>query len=228
METFDLPHVILPTEFCSLLKLNLAVANSSALVLEGINKNKALYISLEKIFKEFDDGRGFEKTMAGLGWHNFRDRLASIYFYRWIHGRFPHKAQPELIEDVKVFENQFQHHSLNGYSRLFLLGFYLKMVNLRSQRHSPHSFDFKIPDEIVILLRLSQIKSEKIDWLILILTHLIWGLGYDTLLNYLASGKKMDHLYELLDPDARRMMFQNLLAYGFSIGEEDFFLYQKI
>jgi len=88
--------------------------------------------------------------------------------------------------------------------------------------------EFKIPDEIMILLRLSQIKSEKIDWLILILTHLIWGIGYNTLLTSIANGKKIDDLYSSLDTDARRIMFDNLLAYGLSIYEQDFFLYQKI
>jgi hypothetical protein len=228
MHKFDLPHVILPTEFCHLLKLNLSVANSSSIVLERINTNRALYTCLEKIFKEFDDGRGFEKTMAGLGWQNFRDRLASVYLYRWINGKFPEKTQLQLVDEIKGLENQFQHHCLNGYSRLFLLGFYLKLVNLKAQHLFSNYLEYKIPDEVVILLRLSQIKSERIDWLILILTNLIWGLGYNTLLTSIANGKQLNDLYDLLDSDVRKMMFQNLLAYGVSIGEEDFFLYQKI
>jgi hypothetical protein len=228
MQKFDLPHVTLPSEFCHLLKLNLGVANSASIVLDRINTNRALYLSLEKIFKEFDDGRGFEKTMAGLGWPNFRDRLASVYLYRRINGKFPQKTQLQLIEEIKDFENQFQHHSLNGYSRLFLLGFYLKIVNQKAKLMYSNDLEYKIPDEVIILLRLSQIKSERIDWLILILTNLVWGLGYNTLLTYIANGKRLDDLYELLDRDARMIMFKNLIAYGVSIGEEDFFFYQKI
>jgi len=92
MQKFNLPHVILPLELCSLLKTNLAVSNSSSIIHDSINSNEALYHILEKIFKEFDDGRGFEKTVMGLGWPNFRDRIASIYLYRLINRKFPQKT----------------------------------------------------------------------------------------------------------------------------------------
>jgi hypothetical protein len=228
MENFHLPHVVLPYEYCHLLKTNLSVSNSFTIILDKVASNKSLYCSVEKLFKKFDDGRGFEKTMSGLGWNNFRDRLGSIYLYRYLNGKFPTKIDLKLTDDIKQFENQFYHLEINGYSRLFLLGFYLKFANLLSKNKNVGSIGFKIPDEVDIILRLSKIKSEKIDWLILIVTHLIWGLGYNTLLTSIASGKKIDELYDLLEPRIRKIMFDNLLAYGTSIQEHDFFLYQKI
>src|SRR6478736_2306316 len=104
MQKLILPHVILPAEFINLLKTNLPVSTSSAPIFDQIRPNGALYIVLEKAFKEFDDGRGLEKTMVALGWSNFRERMASLYVYKAIHGEFPMMTSMELVEDIKYLE----------------------------------------------------------------------------------------------------------------------------
>jgi hypothetical protein len=229
MQKLILPHVIMPTEFVSLLKTNLSITTSPAPVFDVIRPNRAIYSILEKAFKEFDDGRGIEKTMIALGWSNFRDRMASLYIYKSIYGNFPNKTSMELVEELKVLENRFANHGVHSLSRIFLLGFYLKLANIQVQRRSNNKFlEIKIPNEIGNFLKLSQGRSEKIDWLILIIVHLLNGLGDKLLMNALASGKKMDDLYNLLTPDYRKVMMDNLLAYGTSIGEPDIFIYDKI
>jgi hypothetical protein len=205
------------------------VTSSPAPVFDVIKPNKALTSILEKAFKEFDDGRGVEKVMLALGWQNFRERMASIYVYKLIYGDYPGHTNMELVEDVKTFESRFMDHSVHGYSRLFLLGFYLKLANSEIQRREDNQFmEIKIPDEVQSFLKLSQGRSEKIDWLILILAHLNLGLGEKLLMNGLISGKTFDELYQMLSKEVQEQMHQNLLAYGASIQEPDIFLYEKI
>jgi len=229
MQKLHLPHVILPAEFTTLLKSNLSVTTSSAPIFDVIRPNQAIYMSLEKAFKEFDDGRGLEKTMVALGWSNFRDRMASMYVYKTIYGNFPTHTSMELVEDIKDLETRFVNHSVHSYSRVFLLGFYLKMANIQTQRRENNKFlEIKVPEEVGALLRLSQGRSEKIDWLILICMHLLFALGDKMLLNALASGKKFEDLYSLLTPEFKKSMMDNLLAYGVSIREPELFLYEKI
>lgn len=229
MKKFQLPFVNLPQEFLQLLKTNLSVTSSPAPVFDVIRPNKALSAILEKAFKEFDDGRGVEKVMLALGWQNFRERMASIYVYKTMYGDYPGHTNMELVEDVKIFESRFMDHSVHGYSRLFLLGFYLKLANIEVQRREDNQFmELKIPEEIQSFLKLSQGRSEKIDWLILILTHLNLGLGEKLLMNGLISGKKFEDLYQMLSKEFQELMNQNLLAYGASIQEPDIFLYEKI
>ena len=229
MQKLILPHVIMPTEFVLLLKTNLSITTSPAPVFDVIRPNRAIYSVLENAFKEFDDGRGIEKTMIALGWSNFRDRMASLYIYKSIYGNFPNKTSMELVEEIKELENRFSSHGVHSLSRIFLLGFYLKLANIQTQRRSNNKFlEIKIPEEIGTFLKLSQGRSEKIDWLILIVLHLLNGLGDKLLMNALASGKKVDDLYGLLTPDFRKLMLDNLLAYGASIGEQDIFIYDKI
>lgn len=229
MQKFTLPFVILPAEFITLLKTNLSVTTSPAPVFDVIRPNQALYLSLEAAFKEFDDGRGLEKTMLALGWQNFRERVASMYIYKSIHGQFPLHTNMDLVEDIRQLEMKFVNHSITGVSRVFLLGFYLRLANIQIQHRENNKFlEIKVPEEISTYLRLSQGRSEKLDWLILILMHLMNSLGDKIILNAIASGNKLEDLYPLMSADSRKAMSDNLLAYGSSIGEADMFLYEKV
>jgi hypothetical protein len=229
MQKFQLPYVILPNEFITLLKSNISVTTSPAPVFDVIRPNNAIYMSLEKAFDEFDDGRGLEKTMLALGWSNFRERMGSMYVYKAVHGNYPNKTNMDLVEDIRDLETKFVNHSVNGFSRVFLLGFYLRLANIKTQRRESNPYlEIKIPEEIVSFLRLSQGRSERLDWLILIVMHLQQGLGDKMLMNALISGKKFDDLYAVLSPELKRNMMDNLLAYGASIGEPDVFIYDKI
>jgi hypothetical protein len=48
------------------------------------------------------------------------------------------------------------------------------------------------------------------------------------LMNALMQGRKFDELYDLMSPENKKNMLENLLAYGASIQEQDIFLYDKI
>lgn len=229
MQKLHLPHVILPGEFVTLLKTNLSVVSTPAPVFDVIRPNNAIYMTLEKAFQEFDDGRGLEKTMIALGWQNFRERMGSLYIYKAIHGQYPNLTSMDLVEEIKDLEDKFVNHSVHGYSRVFLLGFYLRLANIQIQRRENNKYlELKIPEEVGSFLKLSQGRSEKLDWLILIIMHLLQALGDKLLMNAFLSGKKFDELYALLSPEVRKNMMDNLLAYGASIGEQEVFIYDKV
>lgn len=229
MQKLHLPFVILPEEFLTLLKSNLSITTSPAPIFDVIRPNRALYHTLEKAFKEFDDGRGLEKTMMALGWPSFRERMASLYIYKVIYGDFPLHTNMDLVEDIKTLEQKFTDHGVHSFSRLFLLGFYLRLANIQTQRREHNKFlEIKVSDAVAPILKLSQGRSERIDWLILIIMHLMEALGEKMLMNAIVSGKKFEDLYELMSVDARIQMSENLLAYGASIREPDVFVYDKI
>ena len=229
MQKIFLPHIVLPSEFLTLLKSHLTSANSQSLVSELFHSNISHEKYLESVFDEFSNGKGLSKSVSVLGWHNFRDRLAGVYVHKLLKGKFPTKTQVDLVEDVKDFELRFSGHGIQSISRCFLLGFYLKIANIENKKKGLGPFaEIKIPEEIGAFLRLSQVKSEKIDWLILILLHLLFSLGDKVLLNGLMSGKKIEELLSQMSDENRKMMFENLLAYSVSINEPEFFLYDKI
>jgi hypothetical protein len=229
MQKLSLPHIVLPSEFLTLLKSNVTASNSQSLVSDLFHSNASLEKYLESVFDEFSSGKGISRSIAVLGWHNFRDRLAGVYVHKLLKGKFPAKTEVDLIEDVKDFESRFSGHGIQGISRCFLLGFYLKIANIENKKKGLGVFtEIKIPEEIGAFLRLSQVKSEKIDWLILILLHLLFSLGDKVLLNALMSGKKIDELLLQMSHDSRKIMFENLLSYSVSINDPEIFLYDKI
>jgi hypothetical protein len=229
MKKIVFPFVVLPREFISLLKANLSTTPSAETVFSYIRLNKALYHIIDTAFKEFDDGRGPEKVLMALGWSNFRERVSSLYVYKLIYGDFPLRTNIQLVDDVKKFESRFRDHSVNSYSRVYLLGFYLKLANMELQSKDERQFvEIRIPEAIDHFLKLSQGRSEKIDWLILILYHLHAGLGDKVLTDCLMSGQKFEDIYPLMTKESQDMMAANLLAYGASIDEPDIFLYDKI
>ncbi|HXH76506.1 MAG TPA: hypothetical protein VNJ08_16160 [Bacteriovoracaceae bacterium] len=224
-----LPYIKMPAEFISLLKSNLAVVTSTSTVFDVLRPNRALYRILEIAFQEFDDGRGLEKLLTALGWSNFRDRMASIYVYKSIFGEFPTKSNMDLVEDMKNLESTFINHGVNGYSRLFMLGFYIRLANIQQQAIIDGSAaEIRIPVEIGKLLNLSEGRTEKLDWLILIVIHLVASLGEKTVIDVISGGKKFNDLYPLMPVTDREHMYKNLLAYGASINEPDFFLYERV
>lgn len=229
MKKLNFPHVILPKEFVQLLKANLS-ANNSGPIFDVLRPNRGLNDVLDIAFKEFNDGRGLEKTMVALGWSNFRDRVASIYIYKAIHGKYPLKTDMGLVEDILKFESTYADMSVSGQSRAFLLGFYLKLAQIRIQELEKNKFlEFRLPDEVIVpILKLSQARAEKIDWLILMIFHLAEAVGEKALAGAIMSGRTFDEIYFMLDDDSRRHMHDNFLSYGMSIQEPELFLYEKV
>jgi hypothetical protein len=230
MKKLNFPSVGLPQEFVQLLKSNITASTNSDVIFSALKNNRGLYQVLDVAFKEFNDGRGLEKTMVALGWANFRDRFASLYISKAIHGKFPLKTDMGLVEDIHRFEATYSEMSVSGQSRAFLLGFYLKLAQIHTQELEKNKFlEFRVPDELIIpLLKIVPTRAEKIDWLILTLQHLVEALGEKHVANAIVANKSFNEIYESMNLESRKWMHENLLSYGMSIQEREFFLYEKI
>jgi hypothetical protein len=229
MQKFQLPYITLPIELIKILKTNLSVSNPSQVIAEILQESTSIHFILQKPFLEFGFGSNLERSISSMGWQNFRDRLTGLYIHKSLYGDYPLKATVDQVLDIKNLEDIFSDHYVKGPSRIFMLGFYLRLVNIYLRNHSSTEYnDIRIPQEVINILSLSKNKSHKIDWLILILMHLNMGLGYKNLSEEISYGKKIKDLYVLLTAEQRKLMLDNLLAYGASIGEADLFLYDKI
>jgi hypothetical protein len=225
--SFTLPFLILPEEFIHLLKSNHITALPS--IIDTIHANKALCHILEGAFKEFNTQKGVEGILNSLGIENFRDRVASIYIYKSIYGTYPNQTNLDLVEGIKNFEGRFQNYSIHGHGRLFLLGFYLELANLKIQHElGERAQELSIPNSIEECLKLSQGRSHLIDLQILLLTHFSLALGEQEVLERLKRKEGFDIFYQHLSSGARDQMAKNMLAYGASIQAPDIFLYEKV
>jgi len=229
MSRIKLPYISLPHEFLILLKANFSTAPTPTSIIEVIKDNRAIYKIFEMSLAEFSDGQNLEKAINVLGWSNFKERIASIFLHKEIYGDYSFKTHMHLIEEIKVFETRFRDHSVTSFSRLFLLGFYLKLANMELLllEDTAH-IDLQFGSDIDTIINLSQGRSEKIDWLLLIVFHLNFFLGHEQLSHRLKQGLSFEQIYHLVSPNDQLIMSQNLLAYGASIKETDFFLFEKV
>ena len=81
-----------------------------------------------------------------------------------------------------------------------------------------------IKEEHIDLMKYSKAKSIKIDWLILQLILFESFLGMDRLKSLLQSEIKFNALFNMLKDEEKELFLENLLKYGASISDYEFFL----
>ncbi len=227
--TLNLSYLKLPLELVDLCKLNMSEASSKEILYSNTIRRPHVYHILSNAFKQIDDGRGPEKIIVGLGWINLRDRMGCLYLSKFLFEYYPHHFQMELLEEIKLFEAKYSDFGVDGFSRLFLLGFYMKIHNQKMLMLDLGENSFlEFSDLLIPVLKLSKVKSEKLDWLLIILQHFLNFLGFEKLKDLISENKKFVQIYEMLSSDERKMMHSNLLAYSSSVFDSEFFLYEKV
>lgn len=214
--------LVLPEEFVRLLK-NPAPAGESPVprLLQG---SPGLRLVLERAFGEFHGPRlGLEKVFNSLGWAHFRDRLASVYLFKAQNDVFPDKTDMDLLDAIHALETRFADKVVTGCSRLFLLGFYLRLLGTVREGAVP-----EVPDGVQRALALTQVRSDRPDWLVLLCWHFDAFLGTETFLGTLRAGFSYRDIFQRLTEEQRRLMLDNMLAYGASIREADPFTFERI
>jgi hypothetical protein len=228
-----LPKITMPSDLNDLLKENVSqqILNPEHLVVKAIRKNRPLQIILEDSFRSIDENQlGLEKMMSAFGWNHFKLRWCSIYIFKTIFDFYPNEIDLDLVADIEAFEQRFQGLSAVGHSRVFLLGFYLKLINLHYKKNNPEVSDDEwfIPELVDNICRDYFVKSEKPDWLILTLWHFVKFLGVDKVKPFLSQPQSYQLLFAYLTEPQRYQLVNNLLVYGASISEPQFFLYEKV
>ena len=226
---FVLPFIELPKPFVEMLTNTYTGKDAIPSVISIIRANPALDLAVERGFQEFNDGRGLDKIISALGWPNFRERMASLYIHKIINGKYPEKTQMALVEDLKNFESHYFEHSVHSNSRIFLLALYLRIAELSEVRNKTKGeMSLSTFPDLMPLLNLSQARSEKLDWMLLILAHYQQFLGLPKISKLLASHSSFREIFKELPFDQQMLFHSNLLAYGMSIGDNDIFLYEKV
>ena len=170
-------------------------------------------------FLDIDSRGDYNSILKSLGWTGYRNKLASIFISKLLNGNFPESSDLAYIQDVIDFELAFSKYTVEGYSRLFLLGFYLKLA----QREKDSNWSEFIPRCLGQYLKKTKSKVVKIDWIIIILSHLHTYLGEDEVFNALEESKDWFSLFSQLTVEQKEEFLENALAYGASIGEKEAF-----
>lgn len=224
------PFVNLPDHFTRLLRVNMQSSGKNFSNLEFyISERQGLNLLFRRIFSDIDTNGNINKVLKSLGWHGVRDRYACLYIEKLINGDFPSTIQTGNCFGILGIEDRLKKYCIEGYSRGFLLGFYFKMasIELSISGDSSGSDLLKISD-VFDVLDLSTSRTIKIDWVVILIQHLIYFLGKDEVLELVSAGGRYEDIYSLLTEKQKKIYINNLLAYGASINEKDIFVSDHI
>jgi len=225
------PALKMPDFFTRLLKVNM---QSSGQHFVGLQKyildNQSFTALVELGLKDIDKDLHIERIIKALGWHGFRDRIATMFIYKEVNGDYPRHIPQNGVYGLLTFEDKVKPYTIAGYSRAFLLGFYQKLMLLHLNKTNPNEKhdNFLIDDTIIALLRFSNSRAVNVDWLLIVLKHFTVFLGYEKLENYLKSGVSYEDLFSLVTKEQRQLVMDNLLSYGSSINDAEIFYSQTI
>ncbi len=214
-----LPFVHMPDYYCRLLCAN--IQNSTQ-----INTNLEMYIAdhqhlnhlVKRIFKDIDAEGFVGKILSVNGFIGIRNRLASAFIEHRAIGSFPESVNQTLIQEALTLEHNWRHFTPQGYSRVFMLGFYLKLASMENKTSS-----LLFQDRHLEYMKISHGKSVRLDWLMLLILHFDFFLGFERYYNALQSKLSFEALYSMLSDDEKTLFSTNLLAYAASINDLEFF-----
>lgn len=227
-----LPPIRLPEQMCKLLSMDIHDNRKSyAMVADILYTSKFLTMLIEQYYVAIEKWNNLEEILNHTGWIGFRNRLSCIYIEHAMKGHYPKNPNLDLSKVISDFETKFENYSLAGFGRTYLLGLYLRMVDVHFNQMDDFLDDGIIQRPLCVLdiLKLGKLKHEKLDWLILLIWHLQehWGT-YELEQKIKRVNGNLYSLIEELDDEFKEHMIENFLTYGFSIGQDDMFLFEKV
>ncbi|MCP4912007.1 MAG: hypothetical protein GY909_02720 [Oligoflexia bacterium] len=221
----ELSFVNLPDDFTYLLRSNM---QTSGRVFSGLksylNDRKGIKGIIECSFKDIDKDCRFDRIINSLGWLGLRDRLAAIYLAHFHEGHFPHQVTLESITDILDFETKLKEYSLEGFSRLFLLGWYLSFIYDQDTRKT---LDTIVDSKVLSFLKKNCNRNQYLDIFLINLYYFREFLG-DDIFKFLEQGYSYQDIFSNLSESQQHIMTKNILAYKASLNESEFIVEETI
>ncbi|MFN8369912.1 MAG: hypothetical protein U0T83_04705 [Bacteriovoracaceae bacterium] len=221
------PKLYLPQDFVGLLKVNVAEKSENwRKIIEYVWSHPTLYYIVQNCFQGLDQKKPVDYIINTLGWKNFRDRLGAIFLYHFKYGMYPNQATLTNMDDVLKLNAIIENYAFIGSSRGYMFGLYLKFVQVMIEKNEMilNPNDLKLNSDIINLLKLMNRKVERIDWLLIIIWHMVGFLGLEPVKNEL-TGNSLDYkkFLKKIKPEEREFFIQNCLMYGQAIHEPEIF-----
>jgi len=219
---FDYIH--LPREFTFLLRSNMqSTGYGFSYLKKTLWERPGFNALVAQLCGDLGKRITFEKVTTSLGWLGLRDRIAAAYLHHAEYGVFPSQSNLLPLKEVLDFEDSLKGFSVDGHSRAFLLGFYLKMgiiKELRAENKDTAERNL-LSKDLPVVLNIAGSRVTEIDWLCLSLHYFLKNLGKERVLQSLDEEGSFINLKNQLDEQQRYKMTKGLLAYAASIGDKD-------
>ncbi len=224
----NFPHLRLPETITKLCCLPLDNGRRTYTeIYDLLEEDRFMFTFVKTIFEDDLDKGGILGLLTSMGWKGFRDRLTEAYLYYARFGRYPHFIELDEVYDVLDFENRFNFLLTENNSRVFLLGFYLKLGQIELEKASSEMNDIlSIPVEVDEILIEGKSHLPKPDWLILLIWGLFESLGKNAVVEHL---KKDDiAITNILSQEHYKSLTESFLTYGHAINDDELFVMKKV
>jgi hypothetical protein len=216
----DIHFISLPDRFTLLLQKNMQTTSSFYPSFKSyFYENKDLLTHLKISCIDLDEQGQIDRIIKAVGWHGLRNRLTHYYLRQRDLVDCTQFYDEKNLNDLLSLETRFQKFTVDGYSRLFLLGLYLKMLGGKKSDFGVDTPTLKFLEKA---LSITRSRTIKIDWLIMTLILLAQQLGEDLLYQKLRAKNCFPNLWEELEGVRRDNLIQGLLSYGSSINDDEF------
>lgn len=217
------PASQVPDWFCRMCKLNLHNTRTSySAITDIIQEDPFLRLYVQEVFADFLNKGGLLGMLTALGWEGFRNRLGEVLLHKAIHNKYPTEIVIDHVQDLVDLEKRYDFMFVEGNSRVFLMGMYLKLFEKDASL-------LAIPIEVDEVLQFQKNRSELPDWLIISNMALIETLGKERgslmLKEHLSD---IDEILNLLSLEEFDLYMSNLLRYGHGINDHAFFHQSKV
>lgn len=222
----EYPNINLPDYYTQLLQKDMQLNTQSfSNIPLYVQNDKGFSALVQKYFQDIDAKGNVSMVLKSMGWEGFRDRFASIFIEKELFGDFSVSIAKNGVYGLISFEEKINKYAVAGYSRAFLLGFYQKMMLLHFAKVDPQNSygHLLVTEELISLLKYTQAKTKKIDWMVIALKHFVEYLGYESVEQHLKEKSNYENLFKLITNEQQDQMMSNFLAYGSSIGDLDMF-----
>jgi len=183
-----------------------------------------------RIFEAEHRDKDLKTQMGSYGVKGIRDRLTSHYLFYLTEGSWAKAPDLSYTLEVQQFEERFSEFSNEWDSRVFMLGCYLRMKDLQlSKLEEPDEYEINISLDLDEVLTHGKAKIEKLDWLIITLKSLLKFTTKEKIITWLNS--ESENFYDIvntLEVSEQKTFLNDLLLYGNAIGDQEFFVFNKV
>ena len=210
--------VSLPITFIGLLKSNMQTHSKAFLSLNKLLlEDNQIYSMAHRTFSSADKKFSVDKVLKNYGWLGFRDKVMANFLNHHENGFFSKNVSTLTLDKILNFEKTYSFLSLEGYSRNFLLGFYLSLMDFGSEH-----LEALLSPAFIKVIKLSKGRHIRTDIFLLTAYFLYVEMGEDLAI-HISKGVNFEELFSMLSQSQKNAIVKNCLKYGSSIHDSTLF-----
>lgn len=226
------PFINLPDYYVQLLKNNMqGIEFNSNHFNSYVYENKPFLTLVENHFSDIDADLRVDAILKMMTWKGVRNRMARLFIHYELNGKFGlDDVDMKHLNDILFWEDRLSAYSADGFSRAFLLGFYFKIGSLQAQKYYNENQrkNFVMREEILELFKYCKSRTNRLDWLYVLMDHFVDCFGKKKMLAMLEDRLPYSDIFSLLSKEQQQDLTSALLTYGASISEPEIFVSESI